>query len=504
MHFIIIAIIRTGTERFTSKLNRLIKYLIQILGVLAMVIAMSSCEDEGYLTSSNAQLEFSADTVVFDTIFTTIGSTTRHLKIYNPYDEKILVSKISLAGGDMSNFRINVNGEAGSEVYEVEIPARDSIYIFVEVTVDPNGQNVPMVVKDSIVFTTNANIQDVKLLAWGQDFVLIRNEVIKTNTWTSEKPYLIYDVAYVDSLETLTLEPGVILYFHDKAGLYVKGTIEALGTYEEPIIFQGDRLESGYQDVPDQWNGVVLFSGSKDNKFVNTSIRNANIGLQVGTIEHDGNASVTLSNVKIENMSYAGIFALKAEIFASNVLVANCGFYATALLVGGSYEFYHTTIANYYGKYANKVRNTASLALSNVLFLQDEDGSTIEYVGDLSKATFKNCIIYGDNYNELELGSNDEYAFNYLFDHCILQIPDTSNISNKDHYVNVWRGADYDPLFVDPYEYIYELDTLSPAMNIGSTEYSELFPFDLNKQSRISDEGPDLGAFERIEGDEEE
>ena len=311
MHFIIIAIIRTGTERFTSKLSRLIKYLIQILGVLAIVIAMSSCEDEGYMTSSNAQLEFSADTVVFDTIFTTIGSTTRHLKIYNPYDEKILVSKISLAGGDMSSFRINVNGEAGSELYEVEIPPRDSIYIFVEVTVDPNGQNLPMVVKDSIVFTTNANIQDVKLLAWGQDFVLIRNEVIKTTTWTSEKPYLIYDVAYVDSLETLTLDPGVILYFHDKAGLYVKGTIEALGTYEEPIIFQGDRLESGYQDVPDQWNGVVLFSGSKDNKFVNTSIRNANIGLQVGTIEHEGNASVTLTNVKIENMSYCRHFCFE-------------------------------------------------------------------------------------------------------------------------------------------------------------------------------------------------
>ena len=313
---------------------------------------------------------------------------------------------------------------------------------------------------------------------------------------------MIYDVAYVDSLETLTLNPGVVLYFHDKSGLYVKGKIEALGTFEEPIVFQGDRLEESFQDVPDQWNGVVLFSGSHGNIFQNTSIRNANIGLQVGTLENEGNASVTLSNVRIENMSYAGIFALKSEIFASNTLIANCGYYATALLIGGSYEFYHTTIANYWGKYSKKVRNTSSLALSNVLYVDKKDGGKIEYTGDLTKASFKNCIIYGDNFNELELGVNEEYAFNYMFDHCILQVPDTMNTSNLNHYQDVWKGEDYDPLFVDPYEYNYELDSLSPAQNIGKKEYSELFPFDLNKHSRTSDEGPDLGAFERIENEE--
>ncbi len=480
----------------------MIKYLVQILGVLAIIIAISSCEDEGYINSPNAQLEFSADTVLFDTIFTTIGSTTRRLKVYNPYDEKVLISKISLAGGDISNFRLNINGMAGNEAYDVEILPRDSMYIFVEVTVDPNGQNLPMVVQDSIIFTTNANIQDIDLIAWGQDFFLVRNEVIKTTTWTNEKPYLIYDVAYVDSLETLTIEAGAKLFFHDRAGLYVKGTIEALGTFENPIIFQGDRLEASYDDVPDQWNGVVLFSGSHDNKFEYVTIKNANIGLQVGTLEHEGYASANLSNTRIENMSYAGIFALKSEIFASNTLVANCGYYATALLVGGTYEFYHTTIANYWGKYSNQVRTTASLALSNVLFVEGKDGQKIEYSGDLNKATFGNCIIYGDNYNEIELGRNEDNAYNYLFDHCIIQVPDTFKTTNKDHYINVLKGEDYDPLFVDPLKYNYELDSLSPAQNIGSIVYSDLFPFDISKQSRIGDDGPDLGAFERIEENE--
>ena len=155
------------------------------MAVAVIIVSLFSCEDEGYLNSPDAQLMFSVDTVMFDTIFTTIGSTTQHFTVRNPYDENILVSRIKLSGGDMSNFRLNINGEEANELYEVEIPARDSIYIFVEVTIDPNGQNTPMVVQDSIKFTTNANLQDVKLIAYGQDFKLVRRETIKTTTWTA-------------------------------------------------------------------------------------------------------------------------------------------------------------------------------------------------------------------------------------------------------------------------------------------------------------------------------
>ncbi|MCF6332766.1 MAG: hypothetical protein L3J11_05725 [Draconibacterium sp.] len=478
----------------------MLKYLLQILAVVALFFTLFSCEDDRYMTSSDAQLQFSTDTITFDTIFTTLGSTTQYFTVHNPYEESVLISRIRLAGGDLSNFRLNINGEVGNEMYEIEVPPKDSIYIFVEVTIDPTGQNLPMVVQDSIELTTNANVQNINLIAYGQDFKLIKGERLETTTWTAEKPYLVYDYVYVDSTSVLTIEAGTKIFFHKGAGLYVKGTIEANGSFQEPITFLPDRLEDAYKNIPDQWNGIVLYSGSHNNIFNFVTIKNANIGLQVGTIEDEGFASVRFTNSRIENMAYAGLFALKSKVYAFNALIANCGFYTVALLVGGEYEFYHSTIANYWGNYSNTARSTSSVVISNVLVVSGEDGSKVSLTGDLEKATFGNSIVYGNISKEIELGNNDENTFNYMFDHCIIQIPDTVNTSDKDHYLEVWKGKDYDPLFIDPYEeYNYELDTLSPAKDIGSFDIAKQFPLDILYKDRTADAGADLGAFERIE-----
>ena len=470
------------------------------MAVVAIVVSFSSCEDEGYMSSPDAQLHFSVDTITFDTIFTTIGSTTQRFTVHNPYGENILISRIRLSGGDFSSFRLNVNGEVGNEVFETEVPAQDSIFIFVEVTIDPNGENLPMVVQDSIEFTTNSNIQNIQLIAYGQDFELVKGETIKTTTWTSVKPYLVYDYAYVDSVSVLTIEPGTRIYFHKGAGLYVKGKILANGTFQEQIQFLPDRLEASYKNVPDQWNGIVLFSGSHENVFNFCNIKNANIGLQVGNIENEGYASVKLSNSKIENMAYAGLFALKSKIYGYNDLIANCGFYAVALLIGGEYEFYHTTIANYWGNYSSKARSTSSLVISNILIIEDSNGGKTSYNGDLAKANFGNSIIFGNNVQEIELGNNNENEFNYLFENCIIQVADTFNTSNTTKYKNILKGPKYDPLFIDPYkEYNYQLDTLSPAKDVGKILIGDQFPLDILNNDRTEDKGPDLGAYERIE-----
>lgn len=473
--------------------------------VAAIFFALFSCEDDGYMTSPDAQLQFSTDTITFDTIFTTIGSTTQHFTVHNPYEESVLISRIRLAGGDFSSFRLNINGEVGNEIYEVEVPPKDSIYIFVEVTIDPNGQNLPMVVQDSIEFTTNSNIQDIKLIAYGQDFTLIKGERLETTTWTSEKPYLIYDYAFVDSTAVLTIEPGTKIFFHKDAGLYVKGQIVANGTFQNQITFLPDRLEDSYKNIPDQWNGIVLYSGSHNNVFNFCTIKNANIGLQVGNIEDEGFATLEFTNSRIENMAYAGLFALKSKIYAYNNLIANCGFYTVALLIGGEYEFYHSTIANYWGNYSSRPRSTPSVVISNILVIADSEGSKVTYVGDLEKAIFANSIVFGNIPKEIELGDNGENTFNYLFDNCIIQVPDTFDTSNKDHFINVLKGPEYDPLFIDPYEeYDYALDTLSPAKDIGEFEYAKQFPLDIMNEDRTADDGADLGAFERIEKKDEE
>lgn len=472
------------------------KKLTYILALFLCLGYLFSCEDEKYISSNDVKLRFSVDTVMFDTVFTSIGSTTQHLKVYNPYEQKVLISSVKLAKGETSNFRLNINGVSSNEVQNLEIEPFDSLYIFVEVTVDPSGQNLPLVVKDSIEFVTNMNRQDVDLVAWGQDFKLIRREVLKGITnWTKEKPYLIYNYAFVDSNATLNIEAGTKIYFHKDAGLYVKGKVVAKGTVDNPIIFQGDRLEDVYANVPDQWNGILLYSGSKNNEFKYAEIKNANIGLQVGNIENEGFSTVKLNNVKIQNMAYAGIFAMKSDIQASNCLVTNCGFYAVALLVGGNYEFNHCTIANYWGGYSFKTRSTPSVLVSNILNI-----SKVDYVGDLVKADFGNCIITGNaiDGNELLLSRKQEALFNYKFDRCIIQVADTFKTNNADRFINILKGVD--PKFIDPYKkYNFELDTLSPAKDAGKASIGKLFPTDLKGRDRLLDKGPDIGALERQE-----
>jgi hypothetical protein len=103
---------------------------LTIISLLCLaLIYLISCEDEKYVSSADVKLMFSADTVMFDTIFTTVGSTTQNFKIYNQYDQKILISSVKLAGGVSSNFRLNVNGIASNEVHQVEI-APTTVFTF--------------------------------------------------------------------------------------------------------------------------------------------------------------------------------------------------------------------------------------------------------------------------------------------------------------------------------------------------------------------------------------
>src|ERR1035437_2657621 len=231
----------------------------KILMLLALFSLLYSCEKEKVNSSSDAVLRFSSSVITFDTLFTSIGSTTKNLRVINQSNENVIISSIKLAGGKESGFKLNINGEATNEATNIKIPARDSIYIFVEASLENNGKINPLVSEDSILFRINNIEQKVKLIAWGQDFNLIKSEVINTSSWTNDKPYLVYNYAYVDSGQVLTIEPGTTIYFHGKAGLFVKGTLIVKGTLDEPVEFKGDQPESA--NILDQWNGIVLFSG---------------------------------------------------------------------------------------------------------------------------------------------------------------------------------------------------------------------------------------------------
>ena len=86
--------------------------------------------------------------------------------------------------------------------------------------------------------------------------------------------------------------------------------------------------------------------------------------------------------------------------------------------------------------------------------------------------------------------------FNYIFDHCLVQV-DTLNTDDPDHWESIIKNID--PRFISSSDYDYHLDTLSPAMNKANPEFAAYFPIDLDGVSRLSDDGPDIGAYERVE-----
>lgn len=468
---------------------RLFLYLV-LCGVF-----LWSCNQEEFNSNPDAKLVFASDTITFDTVFTTIGSTTKWFTVRNPQKQAVNISNILLAGGNHSPFRLNINGVAATEDFDVDISGGDSLFIFVEVTIDPTGQNNPMVYHDSIVFNLNGNKQDVDLIAFGQDFHLYKGEVLKTQHWKNDKPYLIYNSVLVDSLETLTVDAGCRIHFHNGSGMFVKGTLKATGTFDEPVKFLGDRLEKGYADVPGQWGawtelsgggiyvygGLHFLVGSKDNSIDWAIIKNANKGIQIDSMGFSKNPVLTISNSRIENMTLNCIDARTTFIKASNCVFANSGSYSVALLFGGDYEFNHCTIANYF---SFGTRKEPALILNNYY-----EYNNVTYAFDF-KTTFANCIIYGNNPDEISVDKAGDKTFAYSFRNCLV------NTGLKDGFEN--SVFNKDPLFVDIPENNFAIDSLSPAKNMGNIEIARLFPVDLENQSRLEDEGPDSGALEWI------
>lgn len=460
-----------------------------------VIIGFFSCKKEKFFNDSSAQLTFSTDTVQFDTVFTTIGSATQNFKVYNPYSKPIKISSITLAKGNNSFFRLNINGVSTNRAENIEMDAKDSLYIFVEVNVDPNNQSNPLIVQDSIVFETNGNYQDVKLVACGQDVIFINGNdssgIISQNTiWNNTKPYLVFNSMLVDENVTLTITSGTKIYFHHNSRMYIKGTLKTYGALDDQVVFRNDRLEHWYDDVPGQWAGIYFVSGSKDNELNYSDIKNAIIGIQADTVVNN-NPNVTLSNCRILNMNAAGIFGQGTYIIASNCIIANCGQYAAALTIGGSYEFYHCTIYNTW-MYSN--RQTASVILNN--YYQDINGNI--QVRPITKANFGNCIIYGNKENEVEFDSVPlQGLFTYKFQNSLIKIDPAYNTNNLSRWINIYKNEN--PSLKNPDYEDYSLDTLSFAKDKGDLGIGNLFQLDYKMNNRLNYGLPDLGAFERTE-----
>ena len=477
-----------------------------IRGIIILVLIPAalffSCQPErNFIEDSDAKLEFTLDTLFFDTVFTTVGTTTEVFKVKNPHKQFIRIDDIRLAGGAFSIFRINVDGVSGLRFSDLELAPRDSMYIFVEATLDPNDSDEILRIQDSIVFEANGNVQDVDLIAWGQDVHMIGEEIIDQNTtWEAGKPYLIIDYLYVDSLALLTIDPGVKVYLHKDALIYVNGSMQVNGTLEEPVCFAGDRLEEFYEHLPGQWGLIYFTENSHSNRISYAEIRNGTIGILISASPESGlMPDLQLDNTLISRMSSSGIYALNAALSAENLVVGDCGGSCVSLNYGGDYHFTHCTLANYW-PHGFSPRKLPALWLADYFGTYDEGGNLVLYTGgEFDNAVFENSIIYGSKAMELLIESYDNLQLNYLIDYCLTRIHEDSTRYLEDPLItNIINNEE--PLF-DSIPVIYELDSLSPAIDAGLPAHATGIPFDMNGNSRLDDAAPDMGAYEWIDGD---
>ena len=463
-----------------------------IIAMLATMLALTtSCIEDGFTTSSSDLLEFSCDTLSFDTIFTEQGTPTKQFVVYNRHKKQINISSISLSATDSRRFYLNVDGMKGEVFHDVTIRGEDSIFVFVESKLNANGQDAPLLAEDCINFTTNGVTQKVVLRAWGQDVErLTRPQFTADTRLTANKPYVIFDTLYVAPGATLTIEPGTTLYFHDKAAMRIDGTLNACGTQLKPIHLRGDRTDylfagANYDIMSGQWGGVEFGADSRGNEMQYVLMRGSSNGITVSASSADAKA-LHLFNSVLHNSSGNVLLASNAWIEAEGCEFTDAA-YDVVKMHGGIYRFANCTFTNYY---LFGLKHCPIITID----LTDDEGNRLE-----PSVRLDNCIICG---NVKEFNENDFTGIDVLLRNCMLQ----SNGTDDSNFINCkWDGDACFLMQRDKYIFDYRLGNESSAIAAGDVSLCpEHALVDRYGQPRIYNGGIDIGAYRWIPVDDNE
>ena len=449
------------------------------------ILFFASCKKDT-ITSADARLGISKDTLRFDTVFTTTGSVTQSFKILNNNDQKIVLSKIKLMGGSTSSYKMNVNGTPSNELINKEISANDSIYVFVTVNVNPTAAALPFIIADSILVNYNGISRYVHLEAFGQNAVFIRNGIIAGNVnFTNALPYVILGGLQITNTGSLNINAGAKIYCHADAPILVDGKLTCTGTKAQPIIFAGDRLDDPYNNFPGAWPGIYFRATSSDNVLRFTNVKDAFQALSVQQPSVNANPKLILQQCIIDNASDAGILGSNTNIKVENTLISNCG-KNVSLEYGGTYSFTHCTIAAYSNNYVTHKKPGVYLS----------DANNTNQSAALN-AVFRNSIIYGDaGFTDTEIQTNKTGGYPFIVDadHCLYRAAiDPQNVVFNVSIKNM------DPLFdsIDNTHRYYDFRTvknpMAPGINKGIVTFLVKDLDDKNRNVGL----PDLGVYEK-------
>lgn len=482
-----------------QKMLKKIWPLIVVICVAICTLPETGCKKDTLL-ESGGEVRFSTDTLSFDTVFTSIGSFTAAIKIFNPQNQKIVLSSVRMEQGNSSFFRLNVDGFAGNDVKNIEVAANDSVYVFATVKIDPTSANSPFFIQDKLIATLNGNNFSIPVTAYGQNAYYVINHLFEDDTvWKTDKPYVIINSAQIAAGKTLTIPAGSRVYMNRNSRLFVSGTLKVMGTPTDSVVFQGDRLDRayfGYEGYPGEWGGIYFDSRSVRNELNYTLLKNGGndaFGFQQATIQvnpdsvADTDPQLSLNSVTIQNSYGFGLLSFNGTVNAVNCLVHTCGAEAVALLRGGRYRFDNCTIANYG---SDKVGHVDRSALVAVNYFKENPTTLVSNAMD---AVLRNCVVYGSLENEVVIDSISSAPCTVTLQNCVLKaVPNT---------IPSWVVQDntvkynLDPLFekTETEKWNFRVKTGSPLIDAGVDIPS--ISLDLDGKPRRNGQ-QDIGAYE--------
>jgi len=454
-----------------------------------ILLFIFSCKKESFITSNDAHVDLSVDSLKFDTVFTTTGSVTQSFKIRNVNNQKLHLDRVTVKGGTTSFFKINVDGFVGPDVKSIDIEANDSIYVFVTVNINQNADQIPFIIRDSIQVVYNGNDRFVQLEAWGQNAHFLRKRKISGNTtWKNDLPYVILGGLQIDTTAILTIDRGCRVYLHADAPLIVDGTLEVLGEKFDStrVYFQGDRLDAPYNDYPAAWPGIFFRGTSKNNLIQYAVIKNAYQGIIAEQGSVNGAPKVQLDQTIIDNIYDAGILAIQSDLQVRNSLITNCG-KNVVLGYGGNYEFTNCTVAAFSSSYILH-KDPCLLVTNNI------KQNNVILTANLN-AVFTNCIFWGENgsaEDEVVVSKQGTNPYLVQFSNCLWKVKNNpSDVTASNIIAN--QNPAFDSINVEKKIYNFRLKASSPAINKG---ISTVLTIDLDGNSRNIGL-PDMGSYER-------
>ena len=489
-----------------------------------VLISASSCRKDFSTIPSYGNLEFSKDTVFLDTIFENIGSATYNLKIYNRGRNAITVPRIKLEKGSSSNYRLSVDGVPGKDFNDIDILARDSIYVFIETTVNNNNQPT-LLYTDRILFDNGESQQHINLITLvedanfiypGKDPVSMRIDSLSIDgqattikgrfltdselIFTKEKPTVIYGYAAIPSNKVLTIEAGARIHFHDNSGLIVdkKASLKVNGTLSEKVIFEGDRLENRFRQTPGQWGTIWMRAGSKENVINHAQIKNGIIGILIDSIGTASAPTLNIQNTEIYNHSNFGILARETNIEAHNVVIGSAGQASLAATIGGTYNFTHSTFANYWN---NGIRQLPAVLVNNFFVYNTEAGEEVIETRDLNAANFTNCIFEGNNNIEFLIDKVEGGGlFSYSVKNCMIKFIDSNNSFDGVTEVDFVNNSNYSGIILNGnsnFRKAQESDFIIGEKSEAINKATETF-FNIDILGIDRTTTPDIGAYQHI------